>query len=115
MIKELERGVYPAAMGETMAEIIEQFAVNWVKTHENASKDAANKDAARHMLSIIAGYARARLAQAAAKGYDPDRWTDLIELIRETERRMYANVNMKLLLENLVVQWANRFAPALSR
>jgi DNA polymerase III subunit delta' len=113
MIKLLERGSYPDAMGETLAEIVEQFAVNWVKTHENASKDAANKDGARHLLSILAGYARARLAQSAARGLDTRAWTDLIELLRETERRMYANVNMKLLLENLVVQWASRFAVAL--
>ena len=58
MLAELERGKFPVAMGETLAVLIDAFAVAWVKSHKNASKDSANKDGAKHMFSLLAIFDR---------------------------------------------------------
>jgi hypothetical protein len=107
MLGEVEQGRFPAEMGQTLAQFVEDFAVAWVKDpdHPNASKDAANKDGARHVLTILAGHARRSLADRVEQGADPDPWPEVIDLISSAERELYGNVNLKLVLENLVVQW----------
>ena len=82
----------------------ETFAIAWVKNNRNASKDAANKDAARYLLTLLAAHARGRLADAADA--DADRRIAVIEILRDAEQQLASNVNMKQALENLVVQWA---------
>lgn len=114
MLRDLERGTYPATLGETLARQIDDFAGAWVKQKQNASKDAANKDGAQHMLTILADFARRRLIESAQGGDDVDRWHEATDLIREAERELYANVNLKLLLENLVVQWCDRMNRAVA-
>ncbi len=106
MLGELEAGAFPAAMGSTLAELIEAYAGAWVKAHENASKDSANKQGARHLLSILAAHARRKLAARIDRDEDPARWLAVIDLLRQAEEQLDSNVNRKLLLENLVVQWA---------
>jgi DNA polymerase III subunit delta' len=109
MLEDLEHGKFPAKMGETLAALVDEFAVAWVKKHgeRTTSKDAANKDGARHMFSLLSSHARNKLAAAvereAVGGYP---WLSAIDVIREAERQLDSNVNMKLLMENLVVQWA---------
>jgi DNA polymerase III subunit delta' len=110
MLVAMDRGAYPATMGETMASLIDEFASAWVKNHKNASKDAANKAGARHMLAMLARYARNGLAAAVDAGRDPERWMEAANLLREAERQLYSNVNQKMVLENLVAQWSQRTA-----
>jgi DNA polymerase-3 subunit delta' len=108
MLQELELRRFPAEMGQTLAQLVEDFAVAWVKgkDHPNASKDAANKDGAGHVLAILAGHARRRLIDRAGQARDPEPWPEVIDLISDAERQLSRNVNLKLVLENLVVQWA---------
>jgi hypothetical protein len=108
MLQELEQGRFPAEMGQTLAQFVEDFAVAWVKDpdHPNASKDAANKDGARHVLTLLAGHARRCLTGRVEQGVDPDPWPEVIDLLSGAERELFSNVNLKLVLENLVVQWA---------
>jgi hypothetical protein len=106
MLEDLAVGRFPAAMGETLAALVESFAVEWVKRHENASKDAANKDGLRFMLSILAAHANRQLAESVQRGTDAYPAMKAIDLIAEAETQAWAHVNLKLLLENLVVQWA---------
>ena len=106
MLTALERGTFPVQMGETMAGFVEAFAVEWVKQHDNASKDAANKDGTRFLLSMLVGHANRKLAEAVGHDADPGVWLRVIDLVSAAEQQLYANVNLKLVLENLVVQWA---------
>jgi DNA polymerase-3 subunit delta' len=106
MLRDLDAGKFPIAMGDTLAGLIDEFAQAWVKTHKNASKDAANKDGTRHMFSFLASHARQRLKASCEAGDDPSLWLAVIDLINKAQRELESNVNMKLLLENLVVQWA---------
>jgi DNA polymerase-3 subunit delta' len=103
MLEQLERGTYPAGMGELLAQQVEDFATAWVKAHKNASKDAANKDGIRHVLGFLAAHVRRHLraSEESAARY----WADVIELIREAEMQVATNVNLKHVLENLTVQW----------
>ena len=108
MLDELEQGRFPAEMGQTLARFVKDYAVAWVKDpdHPNASKDAANKDGAAHVLAILTGHARRRLTERIEAGREPDPWPAVIEVISDAEGQLYGNVNLKLVLENLVVQWA---------
>ena len=106
MLRELDRGQFPAAMGQTLGELVESFASAWVKANRNASKDAANKDGARHVLALLAAHARRRLDDSCAEGGDPSRALAMIDHLRDAERQLASNVNLKHVLENLVVQWA---------
>jgi DNA polymerase-3 subunit delta' len=111
MLAELDRGRFPDAMGETLGKLADEFAVAWVKAHKNASKDAANKDGARHVMAILATHVRNRLAQSVTNHGNSEHWGEAIDLIRECERQIESNVNQKQALENLVAQWANLDRP----
>lgn len=108
MIEELAAGAYPATMGARLGELVEQYAQAWVRSHTNASKDAANKDGCGAMLALLGLDARRRLQRCCADGDDTsaERWTCVIDQLREAEVQLYSNVNQKLVLENLVVQWS---------
>jgi DNA polymerase-3 subunit delta' len=106
MLRRLDHGEFPATMGQTLAEQVESFASDWVKTHRNASKDAANKDGAGHVLALLAAHARRRLNESCARGEEPQQALAMIDRLREAERQLASNVNLKHVLENLVVQWA---------
>ncbi len=106
MLGRLDRGEFPASMGALMAELIEAFATTWVKRNKNASKDAANKAGARHMFSLLASHVRQGLVVSCDGGEDPSHFIGVVDLLQQAERQLASNVNLKQLLENLVVQWA---------
>lgn len=106
MLRQLDRGEFPAMMGQTLAEMVEAFASAWVKTHRNASKDAANKDGAGHVFALLAAHARRRLSDSCARGENPRPALAMIDRLRDAERQLASNVNLKHVLENLVVQCA---------
>jgi DNA polymerase III subunit delta' len=112
MFADLEQGRFPAAMGETMAKLADEFASRWVKNHDNASKLAANKAGSQYILATLARHVRDMLAHAAAAGKDPTPWMDVADLIRDAERAIFSNVNQKMTFENLAAQWASRLAAA---
>ncbi len=116
MLRELDRGRFPGAMGDALGKMVEQFAVAWVKNHgkDSTSKDAANKDGARHVLALLGAHARRRLAEAASRDADAaERWALTIDLLRECEAQIASNVNQKLAMENLVAQWAAALSGAI--
>jgi hypothetical protein len=57
---------------------------------------------------------RERLAASLAAGGNGAAQLRAIDLVREAERQIEGNVNQKMVLENLVIQWthANRRATA---
>lgn len=115
MLQELDRGVFPASMGELLGTIVEEFAVAWVKRHgeKETSKDAANKDGARHVLSLLGAHARQRLANTVGNEDTAERWATAIDLLRECERQIESNVNQKLAMDNLAAQWTAAIAGSL--
>lgn len=114
MIDRLNAGRFPLEMGAAMAQCIDEYAQAWVKANENASKDAANKDGARHMFTLLASHLRTELREQIDRGAEISHLLAAIEIITETERQLDTNVNTKLALENLVVQWARCADEAMS-
>jgi DNA polymerase-3 subunit delta' len=112
MLAEADAGAFPVGLGETLAQLVDDYAERWVKSRRNASIDAAKKDGAHHLFQLLATRARERLARGASdsEGADPGAAMRSIDLIRAAELQLEANVNLKQLLENLAVQWAT--APA---
>ena len=108
MLRDLERGMFPVAMGEALGGFVEAFAQAWVTAHgkDSTSKEAANKDGARHVLSLLGSHARQRLAAATDDEELIEQWAIVIDLLRECELQIDSNVNQKLAMENLVAQWA---------
>ena len=118
MLRDLDGGSFPTAMGDALGAMVEDFAQAWVARHgkDSTSKDAANKDGARHVLSLLASHARRRLAEATGKASQADateRWALSIDLLRECEQQIASNVNQKLAMENLVAQWAAALSGAI--
>lgn len=107
MLDQLDRGEFPVGLGETLAELVEEFAQQWVKSNDNASKDAANKDGARHVFALLSSHARQRLRTLLQRGEPAATALHAIEVLSQAEHQLERNVNPKLLLENLVVQWAH--------
>lgn len=97
-------------LGASIGECVDGFAAAWVAAHKNASKEAANRQAAALMGSMISNYARRRMA-SAAESADPDQpalteaalapWLDVIEAVDTFEQQLGRNVNLKLCCEGL--------------
>ncbi|MHB1158186.1 MAG: DNA polymerase III subunit [Phycisphaerales bacterium] len=104
-------------MGAVMSDLAGRFAEQWVTNHENASKDAANKQAARLLLGLIADICRRKIVTLAdprqvqktehAGACEP--WLSGIDLVRLAEEQLGANVQSAWLLDNLAVQWGQAF------
>ncbi len=110
-IDAMATGVYPTDLGARLAELIDTFAKQWVDAHDNASKDAANRRAAKLMWSLIARRARQQLADVAAEAaaHEPAAaeqalcpWLGVIDALGQAERELASNVNMGLVTDHLV-------------
>ncbi|MBI1336040.1 MAG: hypothetical protein GC164_03655 [Phycisphaera sp.] len=108
-------GRFPVTFGADMRQMMEDFAAEWVKRHDNASKEAANKMAHALMCSLLTNYADRKLTgaahQYAAQRFDVDEaqratepWIGVIEAVRESEGYIASNVNMGLLSDHLVTR-----------
>ena len=106
LVADVEKGAFSHQLGESMGAIVEDWAKEWEKNHPGASKDAANKSGASHLLSMLEERARRRLRAATQKGESLDEPLRWISLIEESRRQIDANVNHKQALQNLGAQLA---------
>ncbi|MFG0330731.1 MAG: ATP-binding protein [Phycisphaerales bacterium] len=106
MLRELRAGRYPATMGGVMNKLIDSFAKAWVKSRENASKDAANKAGARYLFVLLSEEVRDWIRADLEAGEPVDDHLVALDRIHDAERQLYSNVNLGLLLDELVAQWA---------
>lgn len=113
LLAAVERGGWAVALGDVMAELVDGFAAGWVKAHANASKDAANKDGARHLLSLLASMLRRELAAGARGSGSMTMAMTMarIEALRACEQELESNVNLKQAFEGLAVAWARAGEP----
>lgn len=95
---------FPLALGQTMARLVDDWAVAWVEAHKNASKDAANRAAAKLMFRLAAGVFRDRLSSSS--GTERDRALRAIDLVRQAEQDADASVNLSFVFENWAAQVA---------
>jgi DNA polymerase-3 subunit delta' len=112
LLRRLEAGEFPLELGETMADLVDGYAKDRVKGDENASKELANKEGARHLFTVLADGLRRRLEERLEAGDDTAELVEAIELLASAERQIDANVNLKPVLENLAAQMWSRAAAA---
>jgi hypothetical protein len=114
LFDQLESGAFPAALGDRMAEIAEAFAKGIVDADENASKDAANRQAVRLLARLLGLRVRQSLARAGDDAAELARWLGAAEVLGDFERQVRSNVNLKHAFANIVAQWAERTAPRIA-
>ncbi|MBB6430092.1 DNA polymerase III subunit [Algisphaera agarilytica] len=109
-LEQMAMGRAVPSLGADMAERINGFAEAWVKNHQNASKEAANKLAAGLMFSLIATYAQEQLDKLAehCDPADPESaeaqllpWVGVIDALGVAESRLGSNVNLGLTCDGL--------------
>lgn len=104
LLARAEQGEFSPELGRGMKELVESWAKSWVDEHDNASKEAANHAALRHLISLLAERARRRLR--AAIGSDapgPEPVLRLIDTLAQAERVLWS-ANMEMALELLSVR-----------
>jgi len=110
-IDRSSKGQYPIGLGADIAERIGGFAERWVADHTNASKEAANKQAAGLMWRLIGQIARSRIAAIAASCDPTDpvsteaamaSWLAMLDGLEIAQRELGANVNMGIVTDHLV-------------
>jgi len=106
MLAESERGAFSGDLGSTMKKLTDDWAVKWEKEHKGASKDAANKAAARYLFDLLAERFRASLRAALAHDNDDAAQDALarIDLVADAERNIHSNVNAQIAFDNLAAQ-----------
>ena len=108
-------------LGQTLYQFIDAFAADWVKAHANASKEAANKQGADLMWSLIATHARHRIAELA-DGCDPDDpiagetlldpWLRVIDATETAQQLLASNVNLSITCDHAAAAMQNALMPA---
>jgi DNA polymerase-3 subunit delta' len=98
-LADLDAGRPIPDLGAAMADLVGQWATAWVEQHEGASKDAANKAGAAHMLRLLASrYAR------ALGGDSPARAARAIDAIGEAEANARSSVQLAFVFEDLAAR-----------
>jgi DNA polymerase-3 subunit delta' len=103
LLREADQGKFPIALGGTMTKLVGGWAEQWVGDHKNASKEAANHAAVRHLATLLSERYRVRLRESTIKGDNAtgERCAKSIERIIDTERHVATNVSMAMALEAL--------------
>lgn len=108
LLANADRGVYRVELGALMAQLADEWAEAWVKARPAASKEAANKAGADWVLRVVASHLRAGLRGTNPA---PASWRR-IELLREAEREIDANVNLAFVFEKLAAELCAAATPA---
>ena len=99
-------------LGQTMFDFIDTFAGDWVKAHANASKEAANKQGADMMWSLIATHARHRIAELSENCVPDDPiagetllnpWLSTIDATEQAQQFLASNVNLSVTCDHTAV------------
>jgi DNA polymerase-3 subunit delta' len=106
LLREAEGGRLPADLGSTMAGLVDEWAKAFVSARPQASKDAANKAGAGHLLTLLNERARASLHGAARGSEAQRRALREIDLLARAERELSRNVNPALAFDALAARLA---------
>jgi DNA polymerase-3 subunit delta' len=104
MLVAAEKGQYTPEMGSSMADLVSKWAEAFVDEHDNASKEAANKDAAAWMFRLVGQYIQRRIREVARLPQSAAQlrvFLTMLEKIREAEMETDSNVNASFVFEKL--------------
>ncbi len=106
------QGKPTADLGQQVFSFIDSFANDFVKAHANASKEAANKQGADLMWSLVATRARCRLVELAQRCApdDPESgeaalspWLATIDATEQAQKLLASNVNLSITCDHFAV------------
>lgn len=103
MLEKLDAGRFPVEMGSRLWGLADGWAKERVKGDASASKEAANREGASRLFSVLAHEARQRMRTAQREG-ELLRAARMAELIAQAEERMDANVNPSMAMEAFVAE-----------
>ncbi len=105
-IGPLKQGSGVLDLGGMLAKLVDDAAAAAVEGDARASKDVANRVAARRMFRLLGEAFRAEMRRAAAVGRRAEaEWAaGCIGLVEQAERQLDSNVALALLFENLAAQ-----------
>ncbi len=113
MLDQALRDEFSSELGTTFARLIDEFAQNWVAAHgKTASKEAANRQGAALLFTLLSQWARRNITLAAdkAKAGDLlqlethlDPWLKVIDLVHQAESQLAASLNLGLLCDHLAL------------
>jgi len=105
-LDDLGRGVGSIELGGVLAKLVDESAAAAVEGDARASKDVANRVAARRMLRLLAEGFRSQVRRAAGTGSVAEaEWgAACIGLVEQAERQLDSNVSFGLVFENLAAQ-----------
>lgn len=103
LLRESDQGRFPGALGATMTRLVGGWAEQWAGRNKNASKEAANHAAMRHLAVLLTERFREGMRSSAARGdWAGAEWAaTVIDRVTEAERHVSMNVNMGAALEAL--------------
>ncbi len=103
MLDRAVAGKPPIELGETIAKLVDQWAEAQIEGRPTASKEAAKAAGFDHMLRLIASHWRHALRLEATSGRSRNDAGVLraIDLLRDAERQLAANVQPGFVFENL--------------
>ncbi len=100
MLQLIAAGKHSVDFGPAMAEMTDQWAKAWVESHDNASKEAANRAAAEWMLRVLAWFWTKRL-RGASDNAARERVLRALDAIRDCEREVDSNVSQQFAFDKL--------------
>jgi DNA polymerase-3 subunit delta' len=106
MLARAKQGHFVPELGATLAALIEEWAEHWVKSHKNASKEAANKSGADWAFRILSDSLRKDLALHARDEARAECFAQAIDCVRLAERRLDSNVSIPMAMEVLAADLA---------
>ncbi|GAB4555186.1 MAG: hypothetical protein Tsb0013_17950 [Phycisphaerales bacterium] len=96
VLARIERGQFDVDFGKAAHDLADAWAKQHVKVREkagdNPSKEAANAEALRHLVGLIAHRLRAKLRGLVEQGHDPQPALDAIARLHEAEQAASARV-----------------------
>ncbi len=103
MLAQVDQGKHVVEFGPAMADLVDSWAKAWVEANENASKEAANHQAAAWMLKILAWHYSAKLKRASKDVQSPQtaRALEALDALGAAEWEVDANVNMIFVFDKL--------------
>jgi DNA polymerase III subunit delta' len=116
------QGKSTPGLGQQVFAFIDTFAKDWVDAHKGASKEAANKQGADLMWSLIATHARRRIAELSDQcdAADPltaeallEPWLSVIDATEQTQQHLASNVNLSLACDHLAASLTRTLCPSM--
>jgi DNA polymerase III delta' subunit len=117
----LKQGHYPIDLGQQMFNRIEMFSQQWADQHENASKEAANRQGFELALILFGGYLRQQLLESAGDCPPGDLennearlspWLEAVDALRQAEQEQASNVKLDVVTDLLAARFHRAMTPA---